>query len=241
MIRSTAAIAALVFSAGSALADANIRIFHGSPDAPAVDVRINDGLVGPFSNLSFRQASPYVSVPAGTYNAKIVPTGLLSPVVFDGNIPLADNTSYTVAASGLLGGSGAQAFTPRIYIDDNTLDAANARLRFIHLSPDAPAVDIGLIGGGVLFSNVSYGNSGGYISVPGGTYDLEVRLAGTSTSVLALPNIAVSNNTVYTAFAVGLVGNTTLDAQIVVDNVIPAPGALAMLAAGGLVALRRRR
>jgi hypothetical protein len=93
-----------------------------------------------------------------------------------------------------------------------------------------------------LFANVVFGTSGGYRTVPGGTYDLEVRVANGGPSVLSLPGVSFSNGTVATAWAVGLVGNATtpLGAELTVD-VIPTPGAGAVLALGGLMACRRRR
>jgi hypothetical protein len=231
---------ALAGVASSALAqNARVRVFHASPDAPNVDVLVNDGTPPAVQNLAYRSATGYLSVPAATYNFKVRPAGASSPTVIDANVPLMSNTDYTVAAINTLA-----SITPAVFVDNNTLDASNARIRFIHASPDAPAVDIGLQGGGVLFSNVTFGNSGGYISVPGGTYNLEVRLAGTSTVVLPLPGVAVNNNTVYTAWAVGRVagaGTQALGAQITQDAVIPAPAALPALLGGVLFAARRRR
>jgi hypothetical protein len=219
--------------------DASVRAFHASPNAPAVDVLVNNAL-SPITGLSYGNVSSYVDVPGATYNFKIVPAGAIAPVVFDGDLALAADTDYTIAATGLLGGS--PAFAPIVLIDDNTLNPAAARIRFVHASANAPAVDIAIAGGGVLFPNVSFGGNGGYISVPGGTYDLEVRLAGTTDVVLPLPGISVTNNQVYTAWAIGLVGDnvTPLGAAITVDA-IPAPGFAGLFAAAGLVALRRRR
>lgn len=233
----------LVAIAGTAIPalaqNANVRVFHASPDAPAVDVVVNDGNPPAIQNLAFRSATGYLTLPASTYNFKVRPAGLPGPDVINANVPLAANTTYTVAAINTLG-----SITPAVYVDNNTLDPLNARIRFIHASPNAPAVDIGLQGGGVLFSNVTFSNSGGYISVPGGTYNLEVRLAGTSTVVLPLPGVNVSNNAVYTAWAVGLVGGAgsqALGAQITQDAVIPAPAAIPTLLAGVAFAARRRR
>ncbi len=235
----TAVVSFVVASSTAFAGDASVRAFHASPNAPAVDVLVNNAL-RPITNLSYGNVSSYVDVPGATYNFKIVPTGADAPVVFDADLALAADTDYTVAATGLLGGN--PAFAPIVLIDDNTLNPAAARIRFVHASANAPAVDIALAGGAVLFSNVSFRESGGYINVPGGTYDLEVRLAGTTDVVLPLPGISVTNNQVYTAWAIGLVGDnvTPLGAAITVDA-IPAPGFAGLFAAAGLVAMRRRR
>jgi hypothetical protein len=47
---------------------------------------------------------------------------------------------------------------------------------------------------------------GDYLPVDAGTYDLEVRLAGTDTVALSVPGVALADQTVYTIFAMGLAG-----------------------------------
>lgn len=225
---------------GSALADANVRVIHASPDAPAVDVLVNGGSVSAFTNFSFGQAVGPVSVPGGSYDIDVVPTGGSAPGVIDVNgLSLMDNTDYTIAAINTLAN-----IEPLVLVDDNTLDPSNARIRFVHASPNAPAVDITLSDGTVLFAGTEFGNaaSEGYLSVPGGTYDLQVRLAGTETVVLDLSNTMVDNNTVYSVFALGLVGSkdSPLTAGIFVDA-IPTPGSIAVIGLAGAFAARRRR
>lgn len=232
---SLAATLILLSTAGSAFGAAQVRAVHASPDAPNVDVLVNDAIA--FANLPYRSPSAYASLPAGTYNLKVRPAGLSAPTVIDANVPLADNTTYSVAAINTLSSISALVLT-----DDNTLNASAARIRFVHASPNAPAVDIALAGGAVLFPNITFGNSGGYISVPGGTFNLEVRLAGTSTVVLPVGNVSFSNNTVSTVWAMGLVGNATSPlTAVVTPDAIPAPSALAALGLGAIVAGRRRR
>lgn len=67
--------------------------------APTVDVLANDGVL--FSGLSNpNQAAG--DVPADTYNAKVVPTGETTPVVFEADLALAEGTSTIVYAIGSL-------------------------------------------------------------------------------------------------------------------------------------------
>jgi hypothetical protein len=182
---------------------ARVRVVHASPDAPAVDILVNDAVA--LSNVPFTAVSDYLSVPAGTYNVKVVPTGATTPVVIEADLTVAGGTDYTVAAVGQLA-----SIEPLVLVDNNAKPAmGNAHVRFVHASPDAPAVDIAVAGGGpVLFGNVAFKEAQGPIPVPAGTYDLEVRLAGTSTVVLPLPGVAVADQTVYTVFAMGLAGGT---------------------------------
>lgn len=229
-------IGLVLVAAASGVALGDVRAFHGSPDAPPVDVLVNNSIRA-FENLAFESATSYAFLPSDTYNFKVVPAGGGSgDAVIDADLPIDENQDYTIVATDLLAN-----ITPIVLLDDNTLDPNNARIRFFHGSPDAPAVDIRLAnGGGTLFSSVPFQGFGDYISVPGGSYDLEVVVSGTDDVALFIPGLSVDNNSVYTVFATGLVGDGSLNAVPVLDAV-PAPGALALLGLSGLAAARRRR
>ena len=113
---------------------------------------------------------------------------------------------------------------PLVLEDNNTAPAAGkAHVRFVHASPDAPAVDIAVKGGPVLFSNIAFKGVGAYTPVAAGTYDLEVRPAGKMDVVLAVPGVKLEDGAVYTVFAMGLAGGEpALTAVPSVDQAAPA-------------------
>lgn len=78
-----------------------VRIIHTSPDAPGADVEVVDGptLV---ENLAFTEASPYLTVAAGTYNLRLVIAGDNTVVVPLPNTTLQAGTIYDVVATGRL-------------------------------------------------------------------------------------------------------------------------------------------
>lgn len=197
---------------------ARVRVVHASPDAPAVDVWV-DGNVA-FSNAPFKGITDYASLAAGTYNVQVTPTGETTPVVIDADLDLAAATDYTVVAVGQLAN-----IEPLVLVDNNSAPAAGkAHVRFVHASPDAPAVDIAVAGGGpVLFSNVAFKGVGDYLPVDAGTYDLEARVAGTQDVALSVPGVVLEDGYVYTIFAMGLVGgDPALTAVPSVDATAPA-------------------
>ncbi|MEX1309031.1 MAG: DUF4397 domain-containing protein [Candidatus Sulfomarinibacteraceae bacterium] len=177
---------------------ARVRVLHASPDAPAVDVWVNGSKV--FSEIAFEEGTMFVEVPAGTYNVQVVPAGLTEPVVIEADLDLMAATDYTVVATDVLAN-----ITPVILTADGSTPAeGNGWVRFLHASPDAPAVDIAVADGGpVLIPNVSFQDAAAYLPVPAGTYDLEARLAGTDTVVLGL-RATVAEGSVITAVATGL-------------------------------------
>lgn len=211
-------------------AKARVRVVHASPDAPAVDVLVNNAKA--FSNAPFKGITPYASLDAGSYEVQVVPAGATEPVVIKAILDLKGGTDYTVVAVGRLAN-----IEPLVLTDDNSAPAAGkAHVRFVHASPDAPAVDIAVKGGPVLFSNVAFKGVGGYLPVDAGTYDLEVRLAGTSNVVLSVPSVKLNPGTVYTIFAMGLAGGSPgLEAVASVDaapQVLPATGEAAGVSNG---------
>lgn len=94
-----------------------------------------------------------------------------------------------------------------------------ARVRFIHLSPNAPGVDVVLLNGIKLFNDTKYKEATDYINVTPGIYTLQVRPTGSDMVLLTIPNINLETNQVYTIYAIGLVnGNPPLEAVILVDG-----------------------
>lgn len=236
------ALMVFTLAAGACIAPtalADVRVIHASPDAPNVDVYVNTapGAGAPaITNLPFRSGTPYIPLPTADYRFRVTPAGLPAPVVIDATTPIDGATIYSVVATGFLAD-----IQPTIYIDDNTSNPNAARVRFIHASPDAPTVDIFAVGvADPLFNAVSFRQSGGYVAVPGGTYDLEVRLDQGGGLALAVPGLTVQNGFVYTIFAMGSVAGGTLSAVPFVDAV-PGPGSAGLLALAGLFAARCRR
>jgi LPXTG-motif cell wall-anchored protein len=210
--------------ATSALAQsdmARVRVVHASPDAPAVDVWVNGNVA--FSNAPFKGITDYASLATGSYQVQVTPTGASEPIVIDATLDLAGGTDYTVVAVGQLAN-----IEPLVLVDNNSAPAAGkAHVRFVHASPDAPAVDIAVTGGPVLFSNVPFKGVGDYLPVDAGTYDLEARVAGTEDVALSVPGVQLSEGTVYTIFAMGLVGGEpALTAVPSVDAAAMAPDQL---------------
>lgn len=79
-----------------------ISVAHFSPDAPAVDVTADDGDVVLAENLTYGNASQYVSVPAGDYTVEVRLSAPDNdgPVVASTNLSLEGGTAYSAFAIG---------------------------------------------------------------------------------------------------------------------------------------------
>lgn len=193
--------------------DSYIRTFHAAPNTPAVDVYANDIRIA--SNLRFKGFTDYIKMRPGKYRIKVFRRGTKNNPLISREITIPKKKIFTLAVAGMI---------PNIVlkvIEDpvEPLTRGKAKVRFSHLSPGAPAVDITLPNGNIIFKNVSYGEVTKYNEISPGVYNFEVRIAGTDKKILLLPNTRFGPNKFYTIYAVGLVnGKPGLQAVIPLDG-----------------------
>ena len=186
--------------------EARVRVVHASPDAPDVDVLVDNAEV--LGDVPYLAASDYLDAPSGDRNLKVNAAGTASTVI-DADVNLVDGTDYTVIASGLVA-----AIEPIVLEDDNTAPAAgNARVRAIHGAPSAPAVDIYVTAPGAdiaaetpALANVSFGDVADYLEAPAGEYQVRVTPAGTKTVAIDSGTLTLASGQVRTAIAVDAAG-----------------------------------
>lgn len=206
----TAAPACAVVLGIGTQTDACVDVIHASPDAPAVDVWVNGAPA--LQNVAFGDFSGWIALPAGEYQVQVTPAGQgVEAAVIDATVTVEAGMAYHIAATGTV----AQ-IAPQIYPADLSMtEDGNARVRVIHASPDAPEVDIALAGGDVLIANLAFPDASDYLQVPAGTYDLEVRPAGTTDVALALPGVTLEANMVYDVFAIGQLSDGSLTVLVI--------------------------
>jgi hypothetical protein len=194
----------------------NVLVAHASPDAPGVDLLIDDEKQNSAA-LTFPNNTGYLDVESGTRNIKVNVAGTTTTVI-NADLTLDADESYSIFAVDSVANLSAVVFT-----DDLTDPAAGkAHVRFIHLSPDAPAVDVAVASSGaVVFGDVEFKEGTPFTPLDAGTYNLDVRVAGTSTVALVLPPVTLEAGKIYTVFARGFLGGTgaqALGAEIIVNK-----------------------
>ena len=218
---------ALVLAAPvNAADDAMVRVLHASPDAPAVDVYLDDTIVDALTNVPFGTISGYLGIPAGDHNVKVYATGTTTGPVIDADVTLAVGQAYTIAATDAVASIDAQ-----IIEDSPAASCDTAQVRVVHFSADAPAVDVATAAAApadAVVKNLSYPDATGYLDLPGDSYDLELRLAGTTTVALDLPGVTIEDCKSYSVFAIGsaadpAVGGNALQVAVAVDATASEP------------------
>ena len=165
------------------VAQAAVRVVHASPNAPNVDVLVDEATA--LTNVPFIAASGSLDVPAGARRFRVRATGTTTTVI-DVTPTLLASTSYTVLATGLLAN-----IQPLLLTDDRTAPSAGqVKLRVVHAAPAAANVDVYVTAPGAdittatpTLSNVAFRGFSSYLAVPAGEYRVRVVDAGTKTPV----------------------------------------------------------
>lgn len=200
---------------------ASLRVIHNSPDAPAVDIIVNDDFDNPLvPGLSFPDFTGFVDVPPGAYNVKVTPAGDAGTIVIDADLDLLIGEEYSVYATGLLA-----EIAPQVLVDDRRSVATQAQLRVLHGSPSAGAVDIYATAPGTdittvepNFADVPFLAETGYIQLPAGTYTITVTPTGTTTAAIGPIDITIDAGGIYTAVARDAAGSGTPLGLILLDD-----------------------
>ena len=198
---------------------AQLRVVHASPDAPNVDVLLDNAVA--LSNVAFKGASAYLSAPSGARNLKVRAAGTTTTVI-DANANLTPGAAYTVLATGRVA-----TIAPLVLEDNLTAPAAgNIKLRLVHASPSAGNVDIyvtapnaDLATATPTLTNVAFRAASAYLEVPAGTYRVRITPTGTKTVAIDVNNVTLTAGQIRTAVAVDAAGGgTPLGAILLADK-----------------------
>src|SRR5690606_26453468 len=129
-------------------------------------------------------------------------------------------------------------FEVLLFEDDlSSVESGYARVNVLHLSPDAPNVDIKSAGSSEpIFSNVPYGE-GGVIEVPAGTYRFDLTNAGSSDVIFTTPDLRFESGWIYTLYATGILDEGGFWVQSTVDQ-LPSLSAQSFGAGSGSLSAR---
>ncbi|MEH7416717.1 DUF4397 domain-containing protein [Neobacillus drentensis] len=177
--------------------EAQVRFLHTSPDSPSVDVYINGSRV--IKDLAFKQVSQILRLKSGKYHIDIYPAGNMIDSVLNKNITVEDGQSYTLTTI-----DSVKKMRLLVFLNHPGVPNDEAKVRFIHLSPDSPALDIAVKERDVIFPVVQYKQATEYLGLTPMTVDLEARTAGSKDILLPLSKASFKPNESYTIVFLGL-------------------------------------
>lgn len=182
-----------------------VRILNASPEYPFVDVVVNGNLVA--KNLAYKQFAGYFTVLPCLYHIKVYPSGkhgdyLLAEACFEISPKCVMTMAFVGGVTGLLG--IAEAYDPCRRMRDR----CKAYVRFVNLAENAPPLDVTLTGGTRLFENVPFTAHTRYVTVDPGTYQLQLKPAGSNQPGIVTQPIELVQCAAVTIYAVGIIGGT---------------------------------
>ncbi|WP_079509454.1 DUF4397 domain-containing protein [Mesobacillus jeotgali] len=186
---------------GSPISTANsspsmLRFLHASPELKAVDIYLNGSRV--LRDFDYKNNSSHMQLEPGKYQVDIYPAGESVSTFISKKITVEPGRINTAAITG-----PANKLRLLTFEDYPHTPVGETKVRFIHLSHDAPAVDIAGLNGDIIFPDVSYKQATTYLPLTPMTVTLEAKVAGTKNTVLTIPNIKLEPNNSYTIVAVG--------------------------------------
>ncbi len=155
-----------------------------------------------FSDLAYKDMSDYLVVFPQTYRIEVFPAGEKLVPVLDTELIVNPSERLTIPIIGIL---------PEVSLlplpeNFQGWGPSDSIVRFAHLSPNTPRVDVTLPDGLNWFSNVGYTEATDYRLIVPGSYDLQMRPIGEEDIVLAADTFMFNRGNSYTVYAVGLLG-----------------------------------
>src|SRR5215207_1921689 len=187
--------------------DACVRLVHAAPDAPPVDVYLNDAQIS--QTLEFGTATEYVLAPSGADRGiRVTATGTpVDEAVIDAGLDFDPGQAYEL----LVTGAGDDLEATITGTDLRPVAQGQARLRVINAAPDAGAFDVGIAGNEEnLFEGIDFRDATDYLVVDAGEYALEVRPGGEDMTVALQSDATLEEGVTYDLIALGRPDDQTL-------------------------------
>lgn len=199
-IAAVALISACGKSDTAVISYGSLSVYNTSPTSATYDAYINSSKANGAA-LPYAGGIKYAQLNTGSYDVKFTVAGEIASIYTKTGVPVSANAFSTLY---LIGTSGN--FDGLLLTDDFTnTSAEKAYVRFINLSPDAAALDLGIKDATTnLASNKAYKAYSGFVAVDPGAKVLEIKGASTTT-VKATVDRTFVKGTFYTVIAGGKV------------------------------------
>lgn len=187
---------------------ANIRFLQAVYNTQFFDIFVNKEIVA--KRLPFQKESNYISLLPGTYTIEIFSSKDPVQRLLSTNIIIKSGNFYTLAAV-------KKREAAELFIISNmpNVPFGEAKMRFLHLAPELPAIDLAVKDRDVVFPNVSFQQVTDYLGLTPMTVDLELRIAGSKQVLLPMPKLKFKANEAYTIVLFG--SEKVLSISMIVD------------------------
>lgn len=201
-----------------------VRVVHFSPDAPAVDILVDDQRA--IQGLEYPKFIGPVSLPAGQRNLK-VNVANTSTTVINATLPFEADLRYSLFALNKVANIEALRL-----LDTRFAARGAAKVRLLHAAPSAPAVDIYVSRPGVplerlepIVQSLTFKNSTPYLRIRPGKLQVRITLAGTRTVAIDTDELELAAGNIFTAAAIEKKGEAGFTATLINERqtITPTP------------------
>ncbi|GAB3005782.1 hypothetical protein GCM10027284_24480 [Cyclobacterium sediminis] len=197
-----------------------VGLYHASPDTPPLDVNMENGRIN-YYPLRYSEYTDYLNFYAGERTMRVNPFNA-SNVVLDTTFNFEPNLAYSLFYV------DEYADIKALLIEDNpeSLADGESAVRFIHLSPDSPQVDLVRMEdeeNTILVEDSEYLNTTPFTVVDSGVQSFTVNSSDSDEELLSLPDLNLRSGGVYTFVVRGYSnppsGNQhNLSADVLINN-----------------------
>ena len=183
---------------------ASLMLVNASSGVPDMDFYLNRSLVNNSGSIEYPSATNYFQLYQGNWEVAVAKYG--------GNVALSAGTAvfvggkyYTVFAARK---SATSTDSVALFASTDDLTAppsGKAKIRFINLTPDAPAMDVAVKDSTTVLTGQAFGKMSDFITVsPKDAFVLELHEAGNSNVKLTTSSFTVRADKIYTVYSHGL-------------------------------------
>jgi len=197
---------------------AYVSFYHDSPDAPDLDIQLENQVINK-QGFKYAAYSGYLTLAPGQHQIKFTPVSAANAFI-DSTLTFKEEKVYSLFAI------NTKQDMELLAIQDSVKTPATgkANIRIIHLSPDAPAIDISTTGttGTALANNLSFKGHTEFLELASDKHTIQAKAAGTNDLLLTATDLQLEAGKTYSLLIRGFktppTGNTNgFSAQLVTN------------------------
>jgi hypothetical protein len=186
---------------------AYLNITNTSPTVGTFNIYLDNNLVNQNGAVSFNGSTGYFQTSPGNHSVKFT-TASSTESKITKNIPLEANTINSL----FLIDKGENMDFFKIKDNLGSITSAKAFVRFINLSPNAPALNLAVKESDVIISDKAYKTSSEFIEIEPKAYVFEIKDKATGTTAKAeLESVELKAGKSYTIIATGLLNPSDIE------------------------------
>lgn len=202
--------------AAAATNNAHVRFLHAAPGVRNIDIHVDGNAL--LKGFAFQSVSDYAPLSSGKHQIELFATGEQKDPIFSEEFDLEAEVAVTAAVAGQ-----GEDLHVELYPDQSGLRDNQASLRLIHLSPNAPTVDLATLGGQGLFTGIDALAASPYKELSPGELNLTINPSGNpeapTVSEVALD---LEPGKAYSAVLTGIAGAAPgLEVLLLEDGIVP--------------------